>query len=191
MPFQEELSVDQRAQVNPEPISPGAGSNLPLKRDQNVNEPVSIDSVKKEQQIPKKKILRSLRNFPYELIYYSLYRDNDGNILKQILSEFGIKNNLTSLVKLLFVAAEIIRIRDLGVKRFLNNLNNFYYEYIEDIPNGPKPTLEQFDDYLYRSGEKVWLRALDVIHEYSRNKYAKRTRYLTVVLFTLSSRALA
>ena len=68
---QEELSVDQRAQVNLEPISLGPGSNLSLKGDQNINEPVSIDSVKKEQQIPKKKILRSLRNFPYELIYYS------------------------------------------------------------------------------------------------------------------------
>ena len=137
----------------------------------SLNEP---DSVKKEQQIPKKKILRSLRNFPYKLIYYSWYRDNDGNIFKQILSEFGIKNILTRSVKLLFVAAEIIRDRDLGEKRFLNNLNHFYYEYIKDIPNGPKPTLEQFDDYLYRWAEKVWPRALDVIHEYSRNKYAKR-----------------
>ena len=68
MPSQEDLPVDHRAQVNPEPVSLGPGSNLPLKRDQNINEPVSIDSVKKEQQIPKKKILRSLRNFPYELI---------------------------------------------------------------------------------------------------------------------------
>ena len=68
LPSQEDLSVDHRAQVNPELISLGSGSNLPLKGDQNINEPVSIGSVKKEQQIPKKKILRSLRNFPYELI---------------------------------------------------------------------------------------------------------------------------
>ena len=117
LPSQEDLSVDQRAQVNPEPISLGPGSNLQLKGDQNINEPVSIDSVKKEQQKEQ---------------------------------------------------------RDLTEKRFLNNLNHFYYEYIKDIPNGPKPTLEQFDDYLYRWAEKVWPRALDVIHEYSRNKYAKR-----------------
>ena len=168
LPSQEYLSVDQKA------ISLGPELNLPLKGDQNVNELVSIDSVKKEQQIPKKKILRSLINFPYELIYYSWYRDNDGNIFKQILSEFGIKNILTRMVKLLFVAAEIIRDRDLGEKRFLNNLNHFYYEYIKDIPNGPKATLQQFDDYLYRWAEKVWLPALDVIHEYSRNKCAKR-----------------
>ena len=45
---------------------------------------------------------------------------------------------------------------------------------MKDIPNGPKPTLEQFDGYLHIWAEKFWLRALDVIHEYSRNKYAKR-----------------
>ena len=77
-------------------------------------------------------------------------------------------------MKLLFVATKIICDRDLEVKRFLDNLNHFYYEYMKDIPNGPKPTLQQFDDYLYRWAEKVWRRALDVIHEYSRNKYAKR-----------------
>ena len=77
-------------------------------------------------------------------------------------------------MKLSFVATEIIRDRDLGAKRFLNNLNHFYYESMKNIPNGPKPTLEQFDDFLYRWVEKVWYRALDIIHEYSRNKYAKR-----------------
>ena len=45
---------------------------------------------------------------------------------------------------------------------------------MKDIPNGPKLTLEQFDDYLYRWAEKVRSRALGVIHEYSRNKHAKR-----------------
>ena len=80
--------------------------------------------MKKEQQIPKKKILRPLRNFPYELIYYSWYRDYDGNIFKQILSGFGIKNILTRLMKLLFVAAEIIHDPGLGEQRFLNNQAN-------------------------------------------------------------------
>ena len=77
-------------------------------------------------------------------------------------------------MKLLFVATKIIRDRDLELKRFLDNLNHFYYEYMKDIPNGPKPTLEQFDDSFYRWAEKVWSRALDIIHEYSRNKYPKR-----------------
>ena len=55
MPSQEDLSVDQRAQFNPLPISLVPGSNLPLKGDKNINEPVSNDSVKKEKQIPKRK----------------------------------------------------------------------------------------------------------------------------------------
>ena len=77
-------------------------------------------------------------------------------------------------MKLLFVAAKIIRDRDLEEKKFLDNLNHFCYEYIKDIPNGPNPTLEPFDEYLYKWTEKVWSLALDVIHEYSRNKYVKR-----------------
>ena len=67
LPSQEVLPY-HRAQVYPEPISLGPGSNLPFKGDQNINEPVSIDSVKNEQQTSKEKILRSLRNFPYEMI---------------------------------------------------------------------------------------------------------------------------
>ena len=71
LPSQEDLSVIQRVQVNPEPNSLGIESNLPLKGNQNINEPASNDSVKKGQLVSKRKILKSLRNFPYELINYS------------------------------------------------------------------------------------------------------------------------
>ena len=80
-------------------------------------------------------------------------------------------------MKLLVAAAEIIHKRDIGERNFLNNLNCEYiiiHIYYIHIPNGPKPTLAQFDDYLYRWSEKVWPRALDIIHEYTRKKYAKR-----------------
>ena len=70
-PSQEDLSVIQRVQVNPEPNSLGIESNLPLKGNQNINETASNNSVKKGQLVSKRKILRSLRNFPYELINYS------------------------------------------------------------------------------------------------------------------------
>lgn len=70
-------------------------------------------------------------------------------------------------MKLLVAAAEIIRKRDIGKRNFLNNLNHFYFEYIKDFSNGPKPTLAQFGGYLYRWAEKVWPRALDIIYEYS------------------------
>ena len=61
---EEDLSVAQRAGINPEPISLRPESHLPLKGDQNIIEPTSTESVEKEQQLPKKKILKSLRNFP-------------------------------------------------------------------------------------------------------------------------------
>ena len=53
-------------------------------------------------------------------------------------------------MKLLFAAAEVRRNRDDGEKSFRNNFNHFYNEYINEyISNGPTPTIEQFDDYLY------------------------------------------
>ena len=95
LPSREDLSVVQRSWVNPEPNSWGLQSNLPLKGDQNINEPASIESVKKEQQLPNKKNLRSLKDFLSDLIYYSWYREDHNNIFKNILNEFGITNNLT------------------------------------------------------------------------------------------------
>ena len=95
LPSREDLSVVQRSWVNPEPNSWGLQSNLPLKGDQNINEPASNESVKKEQQLPNKKNLRSLKDFLSDLIYYSWYREDHNNIFKNILNEFGITNNLT------------------------------------------------------------------------------------------------
>ena len=92
-------------------------------------------------------------------------------------------------MKLLFVLTEIIRNRDIGLKRFLNNLNHFYYEYMEDIPNGPKPTLKQFNDYLYKWAEKVWPRALDVIMNILETNMLRDNSLLNVFLFTFSSEA--
>ena len=66
-----------------------------MKGDQNINEPASNESVKKEQQLPNKKNLRSLKDFLSDLIYYSWYREDHNNIFKNILNEFGITNNLT------------------------------------------------------------------------------------------------
>ena len=129
---------------------------------------------KKELQMPKKKrTLSSLKDFPLEPIYFKWYRYDDTSIFRDILTEFRIKNNLDRIIKLLYAAAEIIRYLDQGETLFRTRLNYFHNEYCKDNPNGPKPTLEKFDDYLYRWAVKVWPRAFDKIHEY-RNKHAKR-----------------
>ena len=58
LPSREDLYVVQRSWVDPEPNYRGPESNLPLKRDQNINEPATNDSVQKEQQLLNKKNLR-------------------------------------------------------------------------------------------------------------------------------------
>ena len=146
MPSQGDLYVVQKTQVNREQDSLRPGAVLPLKGDQNTYEPISNDSAKKEEQIPRKKrTLKSLRDFPYESIYYSWYRNDRTSIFRDILTKFDVKNNIDHFVKTLFTAAEIIRHLHQGS----NHLPWYYHEYCKDNPNGPRLTLEQFDDYLY------------------------------------------
>ena len=77
-----------------------------------------------------------------------------------VLDELGVKTNYTYVLTFLFAAAEIIRRLNQGARIFLSKLNQFYSEYIKDNSNRPTPTLEQFDDYLYRWAETVLLRTL-------------------------------
>ena len=51
-------------------------------------------------------------------------------------------------------------------------LKNRVRDFIKYYPNETQPSIEQFDDNLYRWAMKVWPRALGKIHEYTRNKYA-------------------
>lgn len=68
----------QKAQVNPELISSWRPElNLPWNGNHNTNKSTSKECV--EQSVCKGKVLRSLRNFPYELIFYSWYRPKNPN----------------------------------------------------------------------------------------------------------------
>ena len=94
LPSQGDLFVTQGAQVNREQDSLTPGAVLPSKGDQNINEPTSNDSAKQEQQISKqKRTLRSLKDFRFEPIYFSWYRNNNSSVFREILTEFGIKDN--------------------------------------------------------------------------------------------------
>ena len=125
MPSQGDLPVVQRAQVNREQDSLTSGAILPSKGDQNINEPTSNESTDKEQQITKKKrTMRSLKDSPYELIFYSWYRNDRTSIFRDILTEFGIKNNIDRFVKTLFAAAEIIRHLEQVAITFLGIIRN-------------------------------------------------------------------
>ena len=145
------------------------GAVLPSKGDQNINEPTSNDSAKQEQQISKqKRTLRSLKDFRFEPIYFSWYRNNSSSIFREILTEFGINDNADRLVKLSYATTEIIRYLNQSETALENRLRDF----IKDYPNKTQPSIEQFGDYLYRWATKVWPRALGKIHECTRNKYA-------------------
>ena len=74
-----------------------------------------------------------MRNFPYEPIFYSWYRDENNSIFEKILIEFSIKNNLNRFVKLLFAAAETIRYEDPDERHFLHRLNLSYNKNIKQM----------------------------------------------------------
>ena len=108
LPSRGDLSVAQGAQVNQEQDSRTPGAVLPLKGDQNKHEPTSNDSAKKEEQVPMNKItLKSLRDFPLEPIYFKWYSYDSSSIFREILTEFGIKNNVDRFVNILYAAAEL------------------------------------------------------------------------------------
>ena len=79
------------------------------------------------------------------------------------LNEIGVKTNYTYVLTILFATAQIIRRLNQGTRIFLSKLTQFYSEYIKDNSNRPTPTLEQFDDYLYRWAETVLPRTLDKV----------------------------
>ena len=170
LPSRGDLSVAQGAQVNQEQDSRRPGAVLPSKGDQNKHEPTSNHSAKKEQQVPKnKRTLKSLRGFPLEPVYFKWYRYDSSSIFREILTEFGIKNNVDRFVNILYAAAELIRFLDQGETVFNNRLHYYHNQYCRNDPNETQPTIERFDDYLYRWAMKVWPRDFHKIHESSRN----------------------
>ena len=142
-----------------------------LKGNQKANETASNKSVNNQQSVRKKKVLRSLRDYLYKLIYSSWYCNENSNIIKLILNELDVKTNCAYAMKLLFAAAEIIHILDQGEGVFFSKLNQFSSECIKHNSNRPTLTIKQFDHDLYRWAETVWLRTLDEIHRQSRKKH--------------------
>ena len=172
------------AQVNREQDSLRPGADLPSNGDQNINESTSNGYAKKEKQIPKqKRTLRSLKDFRLEPIFFSWYRDDKNSLFRVILTEFGIKNDVDRFIKLLYSAAEIIRHLDQDETDFNNRLHYFHHQYCKDYLHETQPSLEKFDDYLFRCAMKVWPRALDKTHEYSKQICLKLTCHLRFLLF--------
>ena len=123
---------------------------------------------------PKKKPLKSLKDFPYDEIFWSWYgREKEGNenIFKKTIADIGLKGDkafLEHLVDILGRAANIIRAPHRDDNEFKGYLSSEYREYFQNTPTDQRPTIEVFDNYLYHWAMKVWPRALDIIHETCR-----------------------
>ena len=163
-------TVVQRTQADleqssrtPETVSPLKGNNSEMESKSNAPEQTKEQSVK-----PKKKTLRSLKNFPHEAIYRSWYANNrEGeDIFTETIVDLGLKGdgtNLKQLVALLYMAADIIRDLPRGDQTFRYNLEKRYVEYFRNTALDRRPKIEGFDNYLYTWAMKVWPRALYTI----------------------------
>ena len=116
--------------------------------------------------------MKSLKDFPLEPIFFKWYRCDSSSIFREISTEFGIKNNIDLFENILYAVGEIIRYLDQGEKVFHSNLKFYHNQYCKNNPNETQTTIEKFDDYLYRWAMKVWPRAFDNTHEYTRDKYS-------------------
>ena len=66
------------------------------------------------------------------------------------------------------MAADIIRDPPKHDKEFYLKISCTYERYFRNTPIEQKPTIENFDNYLYCWAVKVWPRALDRIYETCR-----------------------
>ena len=168
----EELSAGEGAQVNQDQDSQKLKAIKPkispLKGDQNVKT--------ENQSVKPKKALKSLKDFPYDVIYWSWYgREKEGyrNIFRETVADLGVKGDkafLERLVTLLGEAAEIIRNPPKDDEMFDISIRCIRERHFQDTPIEQQPTIEAIDNYLYCWAVKVWPRALDKIHEYTRSK---------------------
>ena len=137
-----------------------------------MNLPQMSLQTKSNQITKKKRTLKSLKDFPLEPIFFKWNRCDSSSIFREILTEFGIKNNIDLFENILYAVGEIIRYLDQGEKVFHSNLKFYHNQYCKNNPNETQTTIEKFDDYLYRWAMKVWPRTFDNTHEYTRDKYS-------------------
>ena len=115
LPSREDLSAVQGAQVNLGQDSQKPRTVSPLKGNQTEKKTTPTNSAQTEKQnVKPKKPLNSLKDFPYNPIYWCWYgkKKENENIFTKTIVDLGLKgdkDNLTQLVDLLGIAADIIR----------------------------------------------------------------------------------
>ena len=174
LPSRENLPVIQGAQTDQGQDSqrPGAFSSSKGNQTEVTTKPTISEQTEK-QSVKPKRTLKSLKYFPYEPIYRSWYAKKKENedIFTETIVHLGLKGdkiNLTQLVVLLGMAADIIRDLPRGKEAVHRNLGKSYLDYFRDTPLDQRPKIEVFDNYLYSWAMKVWPRALDIISKHCR-----------------------
>ena len=174
LPSRENLPVIQGAQTDQGQDSqrPGAFSSSKGNQTEVTTKPTISEQTEK-QSVKPKRTLKSLKYFPYEPIYRSWYAKKKENedIFTETIVHLGLKGdkiNLTQLVVLLGMAADIIRDLPRGKEAFHRNLEKSYLDYFRNTPLDQRPKIEVFDNYLYSWAMKVWPRALDIISKHCR-----------------------
>ena len=174
LPPRENLPVTQGAHADREQGSHEPRAVPSSKENQTVKKNIPTNSVQtKKQDGQPKKPLNSLKNFPFDPIYWSWYckRKENENIFRRTITDLGLKGdkvNIKQLVDILGIAADIIRELFRGEEEFYKNFHQQYNSYFRNTPIDRRPTIEEFDNYLYSWAKKVWPRALDIIHETCR-----------------------
>ena len=174
LPSRENLPVIQGAQTDQGQDSqrPGAFSSSKENQTEVTTKPTISEQTEK-QSVKPKRTLKSLKYFPYEPIYRSWYAKKKENedIFTETIVHLGLKGdkiNLTQLVVLLGMAADIICDLPRGKEAFHRNLEKSYLDYFRNTPLDQRPKIEVFDNYLYSWAMKVWPRALDIISKHCR-----------------------
>ena len=109
--------------------------------------------------------LKSLFDFDEEEIFPKWYRKRETSVLTEALKVLGIKTNFNGFVEVVHAAADLIHAAGCGESHYKFRLKNQYERYCRDNPNGPRLSIEKFDDYLYRWAKKVWPRALEIVFD--------------------------
>ena len=107
--------------------------------------------------------LKPLRHFDEHKIFQKWYRNRETSVLREALQILGIKDNFEGYVEVVHAAADLIYAAQINENHYNYRLQQQYDRYCKDNPNGPRLTIEKFDDYLFRWAKKVWPCAIDIV----------------------------
>ena len=156
-PSRENLSNDKGARVDQQRGSQSPKTAKPPVGEKPIEQPTQTSSSSTMRP------LKSLRHFNEQEIFPKWYRNRETSVLREALQILGIKDNFEGYVEVVHAAADLIYAAQINENHYNYRLQQQYDRYCKDNPNGPRLTIEKFDDYLFRWAKKVWPCALDIV----------------------------